>query len=1004
MRFSFEEKRDLRGWRTPSGTGNLELSSRHAKDGTHSLKWSWSRRAPLICQEFRISVAEGSSAGMEGWIYCETPMPGSLRFCLGQRASDKRGNAPAYAFQVNLGFTGWRMFRIVFDSDARAKDQPPAGSVDRLEIWPPEETVSGCVYLDAIEIASAISSQRTDDFQIPEHGPGADPWHLFYARQKPCRPLPDTITEEDKQDFARIRERYFRWLLGPDLDRRKSLLRRAYDDREAYIHRGWAAFRRLGVRRLPDGSPSGPGLFGHASGKTSFYHVFYDALLPLAFDWALHKRQEAREAALLLFDYVHDQGWAEGSGLGSLWLNCLVFAPYCHAIALLRGELAATGRLDRAIRTAFWYQTFGKSFLRFDGDFVETNADALRSIVFTSLVMVLMLEDTPQKAQYMEGWRAWLHDALQISPRFAGVFKPDGLGFHHHGVYAGAYAPCAYEFCSLMAWLVHGTRFALSAEARGVLKQALLTQDVLTNAYDIPYAVMGRMPHPGLRLFSAYAFLALASDPPDPDLSGIFMRLWKPGEPRVRPLLRMTLDSRGGQFLCLHTPGRLQILQEFAERRLPAGPPPNGFWVKPWGALAVQRRKNWLAAVKGWSQYVWDFEMHPRSWAPKWEENVYGRYISYGTLQLLTSGKPVNPVDSGWNLERGWDWCRWPGATAPHLTLREIYDPRTSWATRFFSAAEFAGGVSSRGRQGVFALKIHEHFYDPTFLAFKTYFFFDDEIICLGSNIQSRDPHRFGTTLFQCWMRERRMPIYLNGRMISEFPFRWSGRKGHSALLMDPYGNGYWVPDAGRIHLMRGPQQSRDAWNRGPTSGPFSTCWWDHGCAPRDDGYGAERYHYVVLVQTKPSALERYAARPPYRVHLQNHQAHILEHFGRRTMAYAVFETDWEIPYGTLARTDTPVLVMIQEIGDVRIRLSLADPDLRLPKRRNMGYLNHEAVAVPSRPSMVRLKLLGQWRLVGSEDGVSVKTMPAEDRTLIETICRYGLTRELELERVCRPA
>lgn len=998
--FTFEGDAVPSQWHVSPEGGRLELSNAHAKEGVQSLHWRWSRVQPLRCRGFRLPARAGSSAGLQTWIYCESSLPGSLLIRLG-RAYELSKGRPVYEFRVILGFTGWRMIRVVFERDAKVAPLAEPTRLDILEIWPPEQAPSGELFLDAFDIAPAMSSQRTDDYQIPVHGPGADPWHLLYARQQPSRPLPAAVGDDARAAFQIIRARYETWLLGDGTTVRPGdppLLRRAACETADTIRRAWTIYRSFGVHRRPNGGIAGPGLV-LGRGEHTFYRVFYDMLLPLAFDWALHKRPDAREAALLLFDYVHDQGWVEGSGLGSLWLNCLMFAPYCHAIALLRDELAATGRLDRAIRTAFWYQTFGKSFLRFDGEFVETNADALRSIVFTALVMVLMLEDTPLKVQYMEGWRAWLQDAVQISPRFAGVFKPDGLGFHHHGVYAGAYAPCAYEFCALIAWLLHGTVFALSPDRLAVLKKALVTQDVMTGHYDLPYAVMGRMPRPRPRLLSAYAWLAMASDPPDAELAGIFMRLWDPRSAVLRPLLRVTLDSREGQFPCLQTPGRLKQMHEFASRGLPASPPPQGFWSRPWGALAVHRRGRWHVAVKGWSQYVWDFEMHPAAWAKKGEENVYGRYLSYGTLQIQASGRPVGAVASGWNLNDGWDWCRWPGSTAPHLTLRELYDPRTSWATRFFSAAEFVGAVHSGGQQGVFALKIHEHFYDPTFRAFKTYFFFNDEIICLGSNIQSRDPHPWGTTLFQCWIPDERRPIMLNGRVISAFPFRWSGRKGQRALLMDPYGNGYWIPDAGRIRLTRRLQQSRDAWNRGPTAGPFTTCWWDHGRAPQDDGYGSHRYHYVVRIQTTPSALARYAAQPPYRVLLQNHQAHILEHFGQRTLAYAVFETDWEIPYGTLVRTDTPVLAMIQEIGDGQIRLSVADPDLRLPKRRNMGYLDDEALQTPSRPSQVRLELRGFWQATGeSPEGMTSDW--ATGRTRLALACRNGETQEIHLVRI----
>jgi hypothetical protein len=215
---------------------------------------------------------------------------------------------------------------------------------------------------------------------------------------------------------------------------------------------------------------------------------------------------------------------------------------------------------------------------------------------------------------------------------------------------------------------------------------------------------------------------------------------------------------------------------------------------------------------------------------------------------------------------------------------------------------------------------------------------------------------------------------------------------------MDPYGNGYFVPDSRDVRLVRGEQKSRDAWNKGETSGAFSTCWLDHGQAPRDDGYGSERYHYAMLVQTSAEALADYAKAAPYRVLMQNHQAHILEHLGQKTMAYALFETDWIIPHGILRKTDTPVMAMVKEAGD-GLLLSLADPDLRLPKRRNMGYLDEEANSTPSRSSQVRVELRGDWQPAPTASGVTLE----ESRNGVTALlfeCRDGATREVVLKRM----
>jgi chondroitin-sulfate-ABC endolyase/exolyase len=298
----------------------------------------------------------------------------------------------------------------------------------------------------------------------------------------------------------------------------------------------------------------------------------------------------------------------------------------------------------------------------------------------------------------------------------------------------------------------------------------------------------------------------------------------------------------------------------------------------------------------------------------------------------------------------------------------------------------------------MFVLKLHEHYHDPSFRAYKSYFFFDNEIICLGSNIQNSDAdHTTETTLFQNWMPDEKMPIQINGEIITEFPYEFHGVKGEKLTIMDSYNNGYIIPDSGSVKLIRNTQQSRDAWNKGDTEGAFSTCWLNHGYAPKDDGYGSVRYEYVMLVQTDAASLSKYANALPYRVLLQNHQAHILEHLTQHTIAYALFETDWVIPYGIVRKTDTPIMIMVKENAD-NVVLSLADPDLRLPKRRNLGYLDDEANATPARPSIVRVELRGNWVIPDNSENVVIKEI-RNSVTVLEFTCAYGMTSEIILHK-----
>ncbi|HUW35436.1 MAG TPA: chondroitinase family polysaccharide lyase [Planctomycetota bacterium] len=990
---SFEGKSVPGYWKVNEG-GSLSISKRRCKDGAQSLHWTWQGRSTLACEGLAISTQQHTNAGLKGWVYNESPINDRLTITLGSQKEISEGNA-RYAFRFGLNFRGWRAFWVRLENDA--KNPGHAGCensvLEVMKIAPPAAAESGSLHLDAIAFVEEMPPFRSADYQIPEHpgGPGGQHWPLHYIRQEPSQPLPPAVTQQDKHAFETITARYTKWLLGEDIDLSNAILHRASQQMQEY-KLGREKFRALNLTVDGTGCITGPGL-SMGRGPDTFHHVFYNIMLPLVFDCKINNNESSRDAVLLLFDYVHDQGWAEGSANGSLMLNCLIFAPYCHSVLLMRDELKASGRMEAAVRAAMWYLHFGKSFERFGDHFIETNADELRSIVFTSLVMVLAMDDTPRKVQYMKGWLNWLNNSLELSPRFAGLIKPCHIGYHHMSIYASCYTTDAYEFAALIVYLLHGTRFAAAQEAVDNLKNALRTQAVMSNKYDVPLAVQGRMPgHRSYGVIAAYACLALASDPIDPEMAGIFMRYWDPDSEYFRPALNVGLDGRDGGFLCNATIGRVQLMKELADLKLEACTAPVGFWMKPYGALAIHRRGDWMVSTKGWSQYVWDFEGHFKTWAAV-EENVYARYVSHGHMQVLAKGNPVNAADSGCDIDRGWDWNRWPGTTTKHLPLSMLYSQKETYACRMFTDETFVGGVSSEGKNGMFAMKLHDTYNDTSFRAIKSYFYFDNEIICLGSNIENDDrDYPTETTLFQSCMSDKMMAVWINGELVKDFPYSQNGEAGKPFSIMDPYGNGYIIPKAEDVRVTRCEQESRDASNQGATKGVYSTCWIDHGRAPE-----AGEYEYVMLVQSAPEDVEACGKTPRYRVLQKDRHAHILEHVQHNTMAYAIFQVDRAISHGIIRKTSAPVMAMVRKKGD-EIIFSLADADLRLPKRKSLGHLDEEAVAAESKMQKVCVHLHGQWKMKASPNEVRVKELHS-NTTVVEFDCIDGKTIEVALLR-----
>ena len=86
---------------------------------------------------------------------------------------------------------------------------------------------------------------------------------------------------------------------------------------------------------------------------------------------------------------------------------------------------------------------------------------------------------------------------------------------------------------------------------------------------------------------------------------------------------------------------------------------PQGFFVYNYGSAGIFRRNDWMVTLKGYTTDVWGSEIYRK-------DNRYGRYQSYGSVQIMGKGNPVSRAGSGF-VQEGWDWNRLPGTTTIHL-------------------------------------------------------------------------------------------------------------------------------------------------------------------------------------------------------------------------------------------------------------------------------------------------------------------------------------------------
>lgn len=113
-------------------------------------------------------------------------------------------------------------------------------------------------------------------------------------------------------------------------------------------------------------------------------------------------------------------------------------------------------------------------------------------------------------------------------------------------------------------------------------------------------------------------------------------------------------------------------------------------------------------------------------------------YVSDGSTCLLRTGEEYT------DIMPLWDWRKVPGTTVPDLDNVPV---GKQWTV--YGKNKYAGGVSD-SIYGCSAYKYYDNQYGVNTGASKGWFFFDDEVVCLGAGIKSEHPLAY-TTIEQNW-------------------------------------------------------------------------------------------------------------------------------------------------------------------------------------------------------------------------------------------------------------
>jgi chondroitin AC lyase len=214
-------------------------------------------------------------------------------------------------------------------------------------------------------------------------------------------------------------------------------------------------------------------------------------------------------------------------------------------------------------------------------------------------------------------------------------------------------------------------------------------------------------------------------------------------------------------------------------------------------------------------------------------ENLKANYFSYGANFISVDG------DEYTNIMPVWDWSMIPGTTFPYTTT---FPTRTDWGTNY-AVNSFVGGVSD-GVHGASVLNLTK----SGIQAKKSWFFFDDEIVCLGAGIIDNSNRNVRTTINQSWMK-----TFSNSCSVDSTTEIEQGVSGstytNSTLKYIRNGSvGYYFPNQGNVKYTMKTQSGK--WSSinslvGSStveSGYVFSLWLDHGNNPNNASYS-----YIVV-------------------------------------------------------------------------------------------------------------------------------------------------------------
>ncbi|MDP9865881.1 MULTISPECIES: polysaccharide lyase 8 family protein [Streptosporangium] len=571
-------------------------------------------------------------------------------------------------------------------------------------------------------------------------------------------------------------------------------------------------------------------------------------------------------------DHYRRHVYAAGADPAGNWWDWQIGAPkkLLDAAVLIGPHLAE--RQSRALRDAVDH------FLpecRLD-DYSGTSTGANRVDLCTVTLLRAVLGSDPGKAALA---------ASALSPVFPYVHEGDGLYrdgsfLQHTSVpYQGGYGAVLLSGLATLFAVLRGSPWEITDPARQIVLDAVERSfaPVVHDGFCMDLVSgrgIGRQPYGdhrrGREIASSILLLGEAASAAERTRWQAMVKGWA-----LRNTCKPMLKAAEGSDLGFHA--RLAAILD--DDAIPAADEPTGHRLMAMSARAVHRRPGWCAGLSMASYRIGHYEYGNG-------ENLRGWHTGSGMLYWWGEGHGDQYSDAFWATV---DPYRLPGTT---VSTRRLADGAGEEWGDTCPPGRWVGGATD----GTYAtVGQHLNGFGSTMEAFKSWFFLDDAVVCLGAGITGGDGVPVETIVDN---RRTDAPLTVDGTE------GWAHLEGHG---------GYVLPCA-RLRTLREERTG----GPDPVTRGYVTLWLDHGVDPASAGYV-----YLLLPGASLAETRARAADPGW--------ARVLANTARRQgvqvpslgITAVNFWNDGAV--GGLAAS-APCAVLVRERADGTATLTVSDP------------------------------------------------------------------------------